>query len=145
MKTKLLFLFSIVLFASCNPANTQNPPTDDSANGDTIWEDSALIGKWHPYNYYYTYILEDYTYIFEDGVIYEQYKDNEPEMTHLYTNYGNVLHLERLYLEETNPARCADCKYRINGDTLFIEKFSMTISSIYPPDFRNSTLIKVKE
>jgi hypothetical protein len=142
MKTKLFYLVGLViLFIGCSPINSpdsESNSNDTTVIGDTIWENSSLIGKWCPYNY-------NRTYIFEDGVIYTQYKDNEPEMTHLYINYGNVLHLERLYLGETNPARCADCKYRINGDTLFIEQFSMTISSIYPPEFRDATLIKVKE
>ena len=144
---KILFAFIgafiALSFFSCKPINGPEggeqgeTPIDTIVIGDTVWDNSALIGEWQPYNYHHTYI-------FEDGVIYSQYDDNDPEIWCRYTNFGNVLHLERLFFIETHPSRYAYCKYSINGDTLHIENFSMTIAAVYPPMFSDITLIRKK-
>lgn len=146
MTKKILLYLTTLVFIACGPINTPNFSTDNPIEtsddtiviGDTVWDNSALIGKWKPYNYHQTYI-------FEDGVIYSQYDTDEPQMTHRYTNFGNILHIERLSFIETHPSRYAYCEYRINGDTLYIEDFSMTIAAVDPPIFRGITLIKIKE
>ena len=130
MKRLMLFfvLCTAVFCSSCKPINGPEggeqgeTPIDTIVIGDTVWDNSALIGEWQPYNY----------------------DNNDPEIWCRYTNFRNVLHLERLFFIETHPSRYAYCKYSINGDTLHIENFSMTIAAVYPPMFSDVTLIRKK-
>ena len=105
MKRLMLFfvLCTAVFCFSCKPINGPEGGQGETSGdtiviGDTVWDNSALIGEWQPYNYHQTYI-------FEDGVIYSQYDDNDAEIWCRYTNFGNVLHLERLFFIETHPSR----------------------------------------
>ena len=125
MKTNLIvLLFMGFLLVACEPVNE---PIDSLEN--------PLLGDWANLN------NSDYIVSISDSLIRINITD---DYVCRYTNDSSKLYIERLWLSDTHPSYKAECSYNLNGDTLQIEEFEMTFAAIYPPQFIDITLIRLK-
>ena len=65
-------------------------------------------------------------------------------LSHKYIASATQLQIERLWAQEDEPHRSANCDYWLHGDTLWIDSIVPSLAEIYPPIFSSITLVRVK-
>ena len=65
-------------------------------------------------------------------------------LSHKYIASATQLQIERLWAQEDEPHRSANCDYWLHGDTLWIDSIVPSLAEIYPPIFGSITLVRVK-
>lgn len=122
------FLIALVLGGSLIACNElHNPPINTQEN--------PLLGNWAKIN------DSNYIVSISDSLI---HVNRIADYVCRYTNDSSKLYIGRLWFSDTHPSYEAECSYNLNGDTLQIEEFEMTFAAIYPPQFIDITLIRVK-
>ena len=92
-----------------------------------------LIGQWRG-------VDRDLTVFISDSIIFIE----KIGLSHKYIASATQLQIERLWAQEDEPHRSANCDYWLHGDTLWIDSIVPSLAEIYPPIFGSITLVRVK-